>query len=294
MPVAPNDHPFAPVRSRYLLLLFFALSFWVGLVTGLASSLLGLDFNDPLLTYLVFILSFSLTAAAAWGYLQRLGLKPRQLLGPRPRRYHWGLALGLVIPLICFSLGSGLLSYALLYQAAPDWTLEQAESLLDLGQNTSQWPQLYRGLEAIALLLVAPVAEEFLFRGVLLHRWAEKWGVLPALLLSSFLFGLGHANPIGLTVVGLVWALLYLQSGSLWGPILAHLLNNAAVYAFSLWGTPAAEPLSGPELAQLLAEEWPRGAALVAISGPLLAYYLYRCFPRAGARLPYGQNQGQS
>ncbi len=43
------------------------------------------------------------------------------------------------------------------------------------------------------------------------QRWASKWGIRTSLLLSSLLFGVGHANVLGATVVGLVFGILYIK-----------------------------------------------------------------------------------
>ena len=46
----------------------------------------------------------------------------------------------------------------------------------------------------LVLVIVAPVTEEFIFRGVFLHRWAARWGVLWSIILSSLLFGAIHRD----------------------------------------------------------------------------------------------------
>ncbi|NJL00031.1 MAG: CPBP family intramembrane metalloprotease [Spirulinaceae cyanobacterium SM2_1_0] len=288
MPPSANS-AFAAVRSRRLLLAFFLLLIGASFASGTVSYWLGIPLDDPLLTYFIFILSFSLTAAWAWWDLQQAGVQPQHLLGRWPRGYNWGWVLGLAIALLAFSLGSGLLSYALLYQLAPDWVAENAESLLAIDLD-SRFPKLLMLLEAIALMLVAPLAEEFLFRGVLFHRWAEKWGLTPAIWLSSLLFGLGHANPVGLTIVGVVWTLLYCHSRTLWVPIAAHFLNNATVYLLTRIDSSPAESQTAAALTATLAAGWAPGLLLMIASAPVLGYFIYRYLPRPGAKLPYEHN----
>ena len=66
------------------------------------------------------------------------------------------------------------------------------------------------------IVVLGPVFEEVLFRGVLLHRWAVKWNLTVALWASSLLFGINHGESfIGGTVFGLVMAILYIETGSL-------------------------------------------------------------------------------
>jgi uncharacterized protein len=91
----------------------------------------------------------------------------------------------------------------------------------------------------VALVFVGPVAEELLFRRVLLsalRAWAERvvgarGGLVAAAVASSALFALAHvpggaswlATPL-LFANALVFCGLYAGSGSLWPPILLHAL----------------------------------------------------------------------
>ena len=91
---------------------------------------------------------------------------------------------------------------------------------------------IFRAL-AIGLFIALP--EEILFRGVifnLLQRFtAGRWGPLPALLLSSVIFGLAHLNnfPYGdlryallATYAGICYAYCYLRTGNLTAGVLTH------------------------------------------------------------------------
>jgi membrane protease YdiL (CAAX protease family) len=83
----------------------------------------------------------------------------------------------------------------------------------------------------LAIVVLAPVAEELFFRGFFFAGLRSSWGLWPSALLSGAVFGLVHA-PTGPTAaiplaglgVGLAW--LYNRTGSVWPCILAHMLNN--------------------------------------------------------------------
>jgi membrane protease YdiL (CAAX protease family) len=86
---------------------------------------------------------------------------------------------------------------------------------------------------AVFVCVVAPIAEEFFFRGFLfgvLRRWRGPW---VAVLLTSVLFGLVHAGsaspqylvPLGL--FGVALCLLRWRTGSLYPGMALHSLNNA-------------------------------------------------------------------
>jgi membrane protease YdiL (CAAX protease family) len=79
--------------------------------------------------------------------------------------------------------------------------------------------------------ITAGICEEILFRGLLLTVLAVAMGLWPALVLSSAIFGLGHAyqgwKGMGKTAAaGLVLALLAVGSGSLFVPILLHAVGD--------------------------------------------------------------------
>lgn len=86
--------------------------------------------------------------------------------------------------------------------------------------------------------LIGPVAEEVFFRGVL-YGFFRRWGIIPALLLSTFFFILAHIqfNPLPLTqtIGGILFALVYELEKNLYSPIVIHVLGNLAIFSLSLF-----------------------------------------------------------
>ena len=88
------------------------------------------------------------------------------------------------------------------------------------------WKVQYLPLFAGAVL-IAPVAEELLFRGFLLNLWVPRWGIAAAVIASSAFFGVLHyANAVFATGMGIVLALTYLRCDSLWPGIVLHAAYN--------------------------------------------------------------------
>src|SRR5574342_1318882 len=88
--------------------------------------------------------------------------------------------------------------------------------------------------------VIAPFVEELFFRGFLFQGFRQKYGWLPALLLSSAIFGVAHLDPVSLIptfVLGCVLAYVYHRSNSVWPGILFHAAVNSmsliAVYVIS-------------------------------------------------------------
>lgn len=94
--------------------------------------------------------------------------------------------------------------------------------------NPTTW---WAGVSAlIALVLVAPVTEELLFRGWILKDLESEYGRTPALLWSSLLFGLVHIEPsavIYATLAGLILGAVALRAKSTLASIAMHAGVNA-------------------------------------------------------------------
>lgn len=85
----------------------------------------------------------------------------------------------------------------------------------------------------ISACILAPFAEETLYRGVLFRSFWNRLGVIPGAILSSIIFALLHFyDGYGLTSVGIfgfTCALLYASRVSLTSVIAFHMLYNAAI-----------------------------------------------------------------
>jgi hypothetical protein len=99
----------------------------------------------------------------------------------------------------------------------------------------SLWTIIYLGVFAVVL---APVAEEFIFRGMLFPFVKQLGFPRLAWFGVSFLFAVIHLNlptlvPLFVLALALTW--LYDRTDNLLVPIIAHALFNAANFAMLLW-----------------------------------------------------------
>ena len=85
--------------------------------------------------------------------------------------------------------------------------------------------------------IIAPVAEEVFFRGIL-YGFFRRWGVVVALVLSTAFFVVphlgGHGLPITQIVGGVLFAIAYEIEGNLITPITIHSLGNLTIFTISL------------------------------------------------------------
>jgi hypothetical protein len=137
-------------------------------------------------------------------------------------------------------------------------------------------------MSIIALVLMPSFIEEVVFRGVLLERFAVKWRLAVAIVVAAVAFGILHADPVGAGTFGVVTALLYLRTGSLWPGILIHAANNALVLVASRAAGPAS-----PDEALAVSEVLVTAGIALALSVPFLIWFLVRTWPRRGTRTPY-------
>ena len=101
------------------------------------------------------------------------------------------------------------------------------------------------GLMLLLAGVVAPIAEEVLFRGLLYGWLRSRMPIALAVILSAAVFAAAHVIPLlmpALFLVGIILAVAYELSGSLWLSILLHSLQNslsvALVFAALALGLP--------------------------------------------------------
>jgi hypothetical protein len=135
----------------------------------------------------------------------------------------------------CVAILHGM-SLLLTELGVPLQTHETITTLLD--ETTSAWAA---GVAITSAVILAPIAEELLFRGLLLpalSRWSGSQWI--GILASGLMFGLIHMplyqNVASLMLFGVVLGYIYVKSGSLTLAILVHAVFNAKTIAWLLIG----------------------------------------------------------
>jgi uncharacterized protein len=84
------------------------------------------------------------------------------------------------------------------------------------------------------IVLLGPLAEELLFRGLILNGFLKNYPARKAILVSAFLFAVYHVNPWQIPlafVLGIVLGAWRVGTGSLWPGIAGHVIANALAFA---------------------------------------------------------------
>ncbi|HWX45397.1 MAG TPA: type II CAAX endopeptidase family protein [Solirubrobacteraceae bacterium] len=217
-----------------------------GLAVDVPAALLGANVNasqlpgwleilDTVVQDLAFVLAAVLFAKVggrtvrAWQFgLQRPGT---DWLGPV---VGWLWAVGLILlTLLVFLIFSAVWAEIM--------NVSTKEKLLEqLGANEGTTLLL---ASAALTCVVAPICEEFLFRGYIfraLYNWRGMW---PAATITGLLFGGIHAGSapvvdlMPLAALGFALCVLYRYTGSLYPCIAAHSLNNSLAFgSLENWG----------------------------------------------------------
>jgi uncharacterized protein len=131
---------------------------------------------------------------------------------------------------------------------APEWIVRIFTELSAPSEHV--WASVF------LLVMVAPVTEEMLFRGLILRAFLRRFRAGAAFLLSSMLFGVVHLNPwqfVSALALGLMFAWWYARTRSLVPSLIGHALANAmavghAWLPFEVPGFNAGDPFAGTDL----------------------------------------------
>jgi Predicted metal-dependent membrane protease len=261
--------PFDDLRARWLVVQFLVL---IGAALGLYG-LLGrpgarrFGSDDRLAAVLVYCaLGLVLLVRGRFARLSWRGL-----FGRWPAREELPL-LAVIVPVDLLTFGATMAVFIPLSYLAPRFVERLVlgpTALLD-ARSFTQW----LGVVLVAVV-AAPFVEELFFRGILLHRWARRWGTGPAVVASSALFAVLHGEWVGHFLFGVAMCALYLRTRTLWLPILAHAASN---FAIALTGLPDAlkHAAAEPDTLETMRAEWPWGLLSLIVGGALLVWYLRR------------------
>ncbi len=139
------------------------------------------------------------------------------------RRY---LSAGVVLVTIITTVGAAILTSEVdnfMRTLIPNWDLMGAE-VAEMFDNSLVWQNF------IGAVIVAPVTEEFLLRGLWLRGYTKHYKPWVSIVISSVIFGALHMNLpqfVGATMSGLLLGWAYIKTKSIVLPMIIHAVHNS-------------------------------------------------------------------
>jgi uncharacterized protein len=139
----------------------------------------------------------------------------------------WGILTMILMFITLFIIGIILTTLG--------YNLEQSGNIQDL-KNLFSIPSLF------IIVTIQPIGEEIFFRGFLLEKLKTTTGTLPAILISSILFGIAHLSaqniyPAIITaILGILLAYMVIKTKHLITAISAHIFYNIISVSLYLIG----------------------------------------------------------
>lgn len=179
---------------------------------------------QTVLTTLIYILTIGIVIGVPYKFGHRISIKTLGLQRLPSWTDIWLTPVGFVIYMLATSI-----LLALITSWLPSVLLDQAQDVgfKALGSRTDNL------LAFVTLVILAPIAEETLFRGYLYGKLKRYVPVIWAAVATSLLFALAHLQlNVGIDVFILSLVLCGLRSltGSIWAGVLVHMTKNAIAY----------------------------------------------------------------
>ncbi|QYR21391.1 CPBP family intramembrane metalloprotease [Paenibacillus sp. sptzw28] len=208
-------------QFKSLRFLYFAIGALLLLTVSVALSLLNI--NNEISQHLWNIYQFVLYGTwAGWMFFhfKKLGVIGKDLIGENLNGHRFITIFQATIIMVFIHVFSYLIQLKF-FNFGTNSTTEI--SFRNFSWRTTSVEDI---ISLLIVLFIAPIIEEIYFRRVLLQRWSSKWGPKRAIILSSIVFSLLHADILGKFIFSIVLSLLILKTNSLLVPIVVHILNN--------------------------------------------------------------------
>ena len=204
------------------------------IVVGIVAAATGATADDPDPTFTIVAtflqgLIFIGTAVMFASFTRKP--KPEHF-GLRPTRF-WPAVGWAALGMVTFYALVGV--YSLIVQPDAEQSVAQ-----DLGADQGTFGMIAAGFMVVC---VAPVAEEFFFRGFFYRALRSRWTPLAAAAIDGLLFGVIHYDFTGadallilppLILLGFIFCLVYERTGSIYPTIAMHALNNAIAFGVTI------------------------------------------------------------
>jgi membrane protease YdiL (CAAX protease family) len=229
-------------KALFIGLFGVALAAWVALVLYgaqfavafifvklLSAEQLANNVVNSIYQVIVYALALLVIIGLPWKILKRKTTRDELGLRGMPTWTDLLLApIGFVVTII---LSMALTAIMMAILPGVDWAQAQ-----NVGYNKNM---LYHAKDFLlaftCLVVLAPVCEEIIFRGWLYGKLRFRMSAVPAILITSLLFGIVHGQwNVGVTVFAMSIGMCVMRelTGTIWGGILLHMIKNGLAFYF--------------------------------------------------------------
>lgn len=205
----------------------------------------SLIIEELVLAQVIAFMVFALTVGLLYGLPKLLSLKNQWLQQLKFNKNELGLNdwmrwrdIGLAVAGFVLAIVFRVAMIIVISQYWPDFNIQQKQ---DLGFSFGRYnSRLELSLVFFTLVVLAPIAEEIIFRGYLFAKIRTRSSFLTTTLLVSGLFGLAHylgggwISVVVTAALSLAMCLTREVSQSLYASILIHMINNGLAFAVLL------------------------------------------------------------
>ena len=206
-------------QAIVLILIYFGLALLLGVLIGILSTVLGISLEkEPGVTAVINLIIFTILLVI--GY-RKTGASFSEVFPLSPIRPV------LLLPMAIMVVGMSILLSEMdnlfrLFLPAPEWLIKMMKNIV--AGKTNFW-------RSFALIVViAPLTEEPLFRGLILRGFLKHYSKTKAILVTAILFAIIHLNPwqfLGALLLGLIFGWWFVQTRSLIPCLFGHAVANA-------------------------------------------------------------------
>jgi uncharacterized protein len=204
------------------------------IVVGIVAAATGAtaDDEDPTFTIVATFLQGLIFIGTAVMFASFTRKPKPEHFGLRPARF-WPAVGWAALGMLTFYVLVAV--YSVIFQPDAEQSVAQ-----DLGADQGTFGMIAAGFMVVC---VAPVAEEFFFRGFFYRALRSRWAPLGAAAIDGLLFGVIHYDFTGadallilppLAFLGFIFCLVYERTGSIYPTIAMHALNNAIAFAVTI------------------------------------------------------------
>jgi len=203
-------------QAIWLIVLLTMLSFVLAIPVGIIDAVLDVKLIDSIIVIpLLSILAFGVVLA--WGF-KKTNSNFKEVFPLNP------VKTVILIPIIITILGTTIILSEI--NNFTNMLIPAPQSFANFFERLFENP--WRAL--LAAVIIAPLTEEFLFRGLIFKGFIKLYSIKKAVLVSAFLFGAMHLNPWQFAtafLLGLIFAWWAYETNSLLPCILGHALANS-------------------------------------------------------------------